>query len=536
MPAFASNTIGKEIVAGPSAAITPFAHATPAGTARLLLVTVHANTFDGTPNPVASSDIQYGGVALTLLGDVSADYQYDAVWYMVAPPVGAANVTGTITLTNGTTAALIVCASSFDMIDQDGPFGSYVTASGVTTAIAPDATLDVPTNVGELVFVAMSGRIGTGDYGVVPPVSQVWQDAQNGTGGVNALNVQAFGFTIPGATGSVLMTANDPGPSYAFAEYSFIGVSLRPYEGTVFEMFGNSIMVLSAVAALSGPIACSGASIMSLSATAQNSTPSLSGSSLMELTATADSYSEANNFGASMMALTGTAEHMVDMVWELSGASNMELTATGEHHVADGMFSGGSHFNLTDIGVNTHPQIDAALAVLIPASHARQHSITSTPDHTSTATNGKILQANANGLPVDATNTDAEVAYAVAHPTIATAFQTGLDQTNSTTFQEITRFKVNLLAMFPQGFVFTASMWATTPGATGYAELRIYDITTAAQLALLTSTVASTTPTIYDSGTITPANAVREYAVELRRQAGSAATNASVRGAWGRTA
>jgi len=46
-------------------------------------------------------------------------------------------------------------------------------------------------------------------------------------------------------------------------------------------------------------------------------------------------------------------------------------------------------------------------------AHARQHSVISTSDHTSTATSGKILKANANGLPVDATNTDTELSTAV---------------------------------------------------------------------------------------------------------------------------
>ncbi len=45
--------------------------------------------------------------------------------------------------------------------------------------------------------------------------------------------------------------------------------------------------------------------------------------------------------------------------------------------------------------------------------HTRQHAITSTSDHTSAATSGKILKADANGLPVDATNTDTDVADAV---------------------------------------------------------------------------------------------------------------------------
>jgi len=57
---------------------------------------------------------------------------------------------------------------------------------------------------------------------------------------------------------------------------------------------------------------------------------------------------------------------------------------------------------------------DAEVAAAVTASHARQHAITDTDDHTSTATPGQILQADANGLPVDATNTDADVADAVA--------------------------------------------------------------------------------------------------------------------------
>lgn len=47
-------------------------------------------------------------------------------------------------------------------------------------------------------------------------------------------------------------------------------------------------------------------------------------------------------------------------------------------------------------------------------AHARLHSITDTLDHSSTATSGQMLKANANGLPVDATNTDVQVAAAVA--------------------------------------------------------------------------------------------------------------------------
>jgi len=40
----------------------------------------------------------------------------------------------------------------------------------------------------------------------------------------------------------------------------------------------------------------------------------------------------------------------------------------------------------------------------ISRKHDRQHSITSSSDHTSTATPGKILKADANGLPIDTLN------------------------------------------------------------------------------------------------------------------------------------
>jgi len=57
---------------------------------------------------------------------------------------------------------------------------------------------------------------------------------------------------------------------------------------------------------------------------------------------------------------------------------------------------------------------DAEVAAAVGASHARQHDIIDPLDHTSGATPGQVLQADANGLPIDATNTDAEVAAAVA--------------------------------------------------------------------------------------------------------------------------
>lgn len=62
------------------------------------------------------------------------------------------------------------------------------------------------------------------------------------------------------------------------------------------------------------------------------------------------------------------------------------------------------------------------------ASHARQHAITATADHTSTATAAYLLKADTNGLPVTATNTDAAVAAAVtaSHAAVTLGTSNGL--------------------------------------------------------------------------------------------------------------
>jgi len=82
-----------------------------------------------------------------------------------------------------------------------------------------------------------------------------------------------------------------------------------------------------------------------------------------------------------------------------------ELTnVTADQHHAQ-LHNAASH---TDIA-STGAQIDDAVS----KKHDRQHSIISTSDHTSAATPAQILKADANGLPIDATNTDAEVSDAV---------------------------------------------------------------------------------------------------------------------------
>ena len=99
--------------------------------------------------------------------------------------------------------------------------------------------------------------------------------------------------------------------------------------------------------------------------------------------------------------------------------ANHDGTAAPEAHAIDGAAHTIGSLTNTYIVKNDGTKLvnatntDAQVSGAVSASHARQHSITSTSDHTSTATSGKMLKADANGLPADATNTDADVSDAV---------------------------------------------------------------------------------------------------------------------------
>jgi len=89
--------------------------------------------------------------------------------------------------------------------------------------------------------------------------------------------------------------------------------------------------------------------------------------------------------------------------------------------------SGNKVSDLSDI-TSTGTDIDDAVA----KKHNQQHSITSTADHTSSATPEKLLKADANGLPIEATNTDTEVA-----DTVSKAHTQGTDTTLGVQTQDI---------------------------------------------------------------------------------------------------
>ena len=93
---------------------------------------------------------------------------------------------------------------------------------------------------------------------------------------------------------------------------------------------------------------------------------------------------------------------------------------------------------------------DADIIDVISKEHARQHAITATADHTSGATSGKMLKADASGLPIDATNTDVQVAAAVtaSHADPHKIVRKTSDQTvnNSSVFVDDSELKFSVAA------------------------------------------------------------------------------------------
>ena len=96
--------------------------------------------------------------------------------------------------------------------------------------------------------------------------------------------------------------------------------------------------------------------------------------------------------------ITGNIVDQADLQSELDGKADLVHTHTASQ--------------ITDFAAAVAANTEVTASSVL--RHARQHFITSSADHTSSATAGRILQADVNGLPVNASNTDVEVAAAVA--------------------------------------------------------------------------------------------------------------------------
>jgi hypothetical protein len=90
---------------------------------------------------------------------------------------------------------------------------------------------------------------------------------------------------------------------------------------------------------------------------------------------------------------------------QFSGSVSSDATAKRGDLVAFGVNSN----TLVDSGIQTSKATDA-----VNRRHTQQHALNSTSDHTSSIVPGKLLKADANGLPAEASKSDAEIAAAIS--------------------------------------------------------------------------------------------------------------------------
>jgi hypothetical protein len=140
-----------------------------------------------------------------------------------------------------------------------------------------------------------------------------------------------------------------------------------------------------------------------------------------------DAHASTHEIGGTdpvLVEYLGTAEMNAALVLAPNGTGGIEFrteagggggptpTGTGFRHVAAGVEDAAAKL-VENVDVHATAAIAESKLNLNYATHARQHAITATADHTSGATSGKLMKADANGLPVDATNTDTQLANTV---------------------------------------------------------------------------------------------------------------------------
>jgi hypothetical protein len=152
---------------------------TVSGTDRLLVVAISQGNAN---SPIAS--LTYGGTPLTLLGTESAGPPRIEMWYLLAPPVGTADVE--VTFSGTPSDGAVIGVMSLTNVNQTTPFGPFVSNAGNGTA-----SVDVTSAKGELVIDVIAK-----DNAVAPAVGSGQTERWN-----NAFSNSAYGAlsTRPGA-------------------------------------------------------------------------------------------------------------------------------------------------------------------------------------------------------------------------------------------------------------------------------------------------------------------------------------------------
>ncbi len=143
--------------------------------------------------------------------------------------------------------------------------------------------------------------------------------------------------------------------------------------------------------------------------------------------------------------IAGTTNKATIYVNESSVIKNNPFTADEQGRFDFYVDDGDYDIEISGGSILTYKLQDITLVDAKPAAqkaHDRKHPLNSASDHTSTIVTGKMLKADSNGLPVEATNSDVEVSDAVTKRHIR-LHNISSNEDHSSTVPENKLFKAN---------------------------------------------------------------------------------------------
>ncbi|HUU32413.1 MAG TPA: hypothetical protein VMW48_00045, partial [Vicinamibacterales bacterium] len=191
---------------GASVSALSWSHTVPAGTNRLLLVTVAHR--DGSKYV---SGVTFGGVNLTIRMSSGTSNNSAAIYYLVNPPVGTAPVQ--VTMSGPVYVA--ASATTFTGVNPVSPFSPGAASVGSSTT----ASVSLPSAVGTVVVSAVAANGDAGTLSLLGSGSSFWND---GTG-TNKNNRRGAAATRPG--GGTVTVGQTLSASKA---WSIVATTLQP--------------------------------------------------------------------------------------------------------------------------------------------------------------------------------------------------------------------------------------------------------------------------------------------------------------------
>ncbi len=225
----------------------------------------------------------------------------------------------------------------------------------------------------------------------------------------------------------------------------------------------------------------------------------------LDNTASAAVWTETTSAGGGAHASTHSNAGGDEITVENLGTVSTDVSAALRPDGAGGLaFSDVAHSDLTGIGADDHHN----------QSHILATNVALGADHTiSGAAAGQVLRASsataANFQALD--HADLGNVGANDHHRPAMVLMGTEVSTQSGSFSEIMRFKLDFSLVFPNNFVFQIHSFVT--GGTAQGTYRLFNVTDVSTLVTRLNASGDGTPTIFESGTVTSPVGEKEYAL-----------------------